>query len=92
VADATSADSRNQPFHRSLLRVPRDVLRVRAGDVAAPETLVKTHRGYRNRVMSGPMFRADTWTALECSPDDAVADLARRADCSFSTAWQVAQD
>ncbi len=40
----------------------------------------------------GPSFRADVWTALERAPDLSIADVARKASCSFATAWQVAQD
>jgi len=40
----------------------------------------------------GPSFRADVWTALEHAPDMSIADVARKASCSFATAWQVAQD
>ncbi len=37
-------------------------------------------------------FRADVWTVLERSPGLSVADVARRAACSFATAWQAVQD
>jgi len=40
----------------------------------------------------GPTWRADVWTALEEEPDVSVAEAARRAGCSFATAWQVVQD
>jgi len=40
----------------------------------------------------GPSFRADVWTALERAPDLSIADVARKASCSFATAWQAAQD
>ena len=40
----------------------------------------------------GPTFRADVWTVLEKMPGLSVAEVARRASCSFATAWQTAQD
>jgi hypothetical protein len=40
----------------------------------------------------GPTWRADVWTVLERDPAVAVAEVARRASCSFATAWQTAQD
>jgi hypothetical protein len=43
---------------------------------------VRRHAGYRNRVLMGPSFRADVWTALEQSPDLSIADIARKASCS----------
>lgn len=76
----------------SKLRVPNGTLRDRAADVLPPEVLVKRHAGYRNRVRMGPSFRADVWTVLEKSPSLSIADVARRAACSFATAWQTAQD
>jgi hypothetical protein len=79
-------------FVGSSLRVPAGTLRDRDADVLSPEVLVRRHAGYRNRVLMGPTWRADVWTALEEEPDVSVAEAARRAGCSFATAWQVVQD
>lgn len=59
--------------------------------VLTPEALVGRHAGYRNRVLMGPSWRADAWTVLEQAPDLSIAEVARRASCSFATAWQAAQ-
>lgn len=82
----------DERFTGSKLRVPKGTLRDRQDDVLSPEVLVRRHPGYRNRVPMGPSFRADVWTALERAPDMSVADIARKASCSFATAWQAAQD
>ncbi len=82
----------DERFVGSKLRVPSSSLRDRAADVLTPDVLVKRHAGYRNRVLMGPSFRADVWTVLEKSQGLSVADVARRAACSFATAWQTAQD
>jgi hypothetical protein len=82
----------DERFAGSKLRVPTGTLRDRHEDVLLPEALVRRHAGYRNRVLMGPSFRADVWTALEQAPDLSVADVARKASCSFATAWQAAQD
>jgi len=82
----------DERFAQSPLRVPAGILRDREADVLSPEALVRRHRGYRNRVLMGPTWRADVWTALEHEPAVAVAEAARRAGCSFATAWQVVQD
>jgi hypothetical protein len=79
-------------FAGSRLRVPGGTLRDRAEDVLSPEKLVQRHAGYRNRVLMGPTWRADVWTVLEKAPDLSIAEVARRAACSFATAWQAAQD
>jgi len=79
-------------FVGSKLRAPSGTLRDRATDVLAPDVLVRRHAGYRNRVLMGPSFRADVWTVLEKNPGLSVADVARRAACSFATAWQAVQD
>ncbi len=79
-------------FRRSALRVPAGTLRERASDVLSPAQLAQTHAGYRNRVLMGPTWRADVWTALEREPTLTVAEAARRAYCAFGTAWQVKQD
>jgi len=79
-------------FAGSPLRVPAGTLRDRHADVFSPEVLVRRHVGYRNRVLMGPTWRADVWTVLEEEPDVSVAEAARRAGCSFATAWQVVQD
>lgn len=82
----------DERFTGSKLRVPKGALRDRHEDVLPPELLVRRHAGYRNRVLMGPSFRADVWTALEHAPDLSIADIARIASCSFATAWQTAQD
>ncbi|MEN9580941.1 MAG: hypothetical protein RJA70_3950 [Pseudomonadota bacterium] len=82
----------DERFTGSKLRVPKGTLRDRHEDVLSPEVLVRRHAGYRNRVLMGPSFRADVWTALEHAPDLSISDIARKASCSFATAWQAAQD
>lgn len=79
-------------FVGSVLRVPAGTLRDRKADVLAADVLVRRHAGYRNRVLMGPTWRADIWTVLEAEPHGNVAETARRAACSFATAWQVVQD
>lgn len=79
-------------FVGSCLRVPDGTLRDRPADVMDPVALARRHAGYRNRVLLGPSWRADIWTALEREPDQTVADVARRVGCSFATAWLVARD
>ena len=76
----------------SPLRGPAGILRDRDADVLSPKVLVRRHAGYRNRVLIGPTWRADVWTVLGEEPDVSVAEAARRAGCSFATAWQVVQD
>lgn len=82
----------DERFTDTAIRVPAGTLRVRVSDVVPPELLVGRHPGYRNRVLMGPTWRADLWTVLEAEPELAVADVARRATCSFAAAWQVVQD
>jgi len=79
-------------FIGSKLKVPTGTLRDREDDVLSPEALARRHAGYRNRLLIGPSWRADVWTVLERSPDLSVAEVARRAACSFATAWQVVRD
>ena len=79
-------------FVGSALRVPAGTLRDRDADVLSPESLIRQHAGYCNRVRMGPTWRADVWTILERSPEMSVAEVARRAGCSFAAAWQVVQD
>jgi len=74
------------------LRVPAGTLREREADVLTPAELARHHAGYRNRVRLGPTWRADVWTELERAPHAPVANIAKRAGCSFATAWKVAQD
>jgi hypothetical protein len=82
----------DERFAGSSLRVPAGTLRDRDADVLSPEVLVHRHTGYRNRVFMGPTWRADVWTVLEQEPAVCAAEAARRAGCSFATAWQVVQD
>ena len=82
----------DERFVDSALRAPRGTLRDRPEDVLSPDVMVRRHSGYRNRVLMGPSFRADVWTVLEKAPGLSVADVARRASCSFATAWEAVQD
>lgn len=82
----------DERFAGSALRVPAGSLRDRDADVLSPELLVRRHAGYRNRVRMGPTWRADVWSVLERAPELSVAEVARRAGCSFATAWHVVQD
>jgi hypothetical protein len=82
----------DERFVGTKVRVPSGTLRDRPDDVLPPELLVTKHMGYRNRVIMGPSWRADVWTVLEKAPDVSIAEVARRASCSFATAWQAAQD
>ncbi len=79
-------------FSNSVLRVPAGTLRDRSQDVLSPKQLAHRHAGYRNRVRLGPTWRADVWTVLERTPHAPVAQVAKRAGCSFATAWQVVRD
>lgn len=82
----------DERFAGSSLRVPAGTLRDRKADVLKADALARQHPGYRNRVLMGPAWRADIWTALEQEPDLTIAAAARRVGCSFATAWQVVQD
>jgi hypothetical protein len=76
-------------FADTALRVPANVLRDRSADVLDPGPLARTHTPYRLRLLLGPSYRADMWAALERDPTLSAAELARQADGSFATAWQV---
>lgn len=82
----------DERYAGSKVRVPKGTLRDRVEDVLSPEKLVRRHAGYRNRVLMGPTWRADVWTVLETAQDLTISEVARRASCSFATAWQAAQD
>ena len=79
-------------FERTVLRVPKNVLRDRIADLLTPTELARRHRPYRHRVMMGPTYRADLWAALEADPGASAAELARRTYASFATAWSVKYD
>jgi len=82
----------DERFAGSVLRVPAGTLRDREADVLSPAELARRHAGYRNRVRLGPTWRADVWTVLEHAPHAPIAEVAKRAGCSFATAWQVVRD
>ena len=79
-------------FTGGALRVPAGTLRDRPADVLTPRELAQRHRAYRWRLVIGPTFRADAWAALEADVSLSAAELARRAHCSFATAWHVRRD
>ncbi len=79
-------------FQEGPLRVPANVLRDRAMDVAPIEEIQQHHRALHYRVLMGPGFRADMWAVLEKHPELTAYELARRTYGSFATAWQVKKD
>ena len=79
-------------FQAGPLRVPANLLRDRPADVLSPAELAKRHRGYHQRVLMGPSYRADMWSELLGNPALSTAELARRAYGSYATAWQVKRD
>jgi hypothetical protein len=79
-------------FKGTCLRVSAGVFRDRNSDVMQPTELSRIHRTYRYRVLIGPTYRADTWSALESDPSVSVSELARRTYGSFATAWQIKHD
>jgi len=79
-------------FKSTCLRVPTSVLRDRDSDVMQPAELSRFHRTYRFRVLMGPTYRADMWSALESDPSLSVSELARQTYGSFATAWQIKHD
>jgi hypothetical protein len=82
----------SEVFKDGPLRVPANVLRDRAIDVAPIEEIQKRHRALHFRVLIGPGFRADMWSMLERDPELTAYELARRTYGSFATAWQVKRD
>jgi hypothetical protein len=82
----------DQRFRNGPLRVPAGVLRDRPADILGPQALAKRHDTYRYRVLIGPTYRADMWALLDREPSLSASELARKADGSFSTAWQVKHD
>ena len=79
-------------FAGTALRVPAGTLRSRESDLQPVALVVARHAGLRNRVKMGPGCRADVWTLLEADPTLTPSTAARRAGCSFASAWQVVQD
>jgi hypothetical protein len=47
---------------------------------------------YRERVVQGPSYRADVWSALTADDSLSPAELARRTYASFATASDVRHD
>lgn len=82
----------DQRFNGTSLRVPGGTLRDRAADVLAPADLARINVSYRQRIVSGPSYRADTWAALERDPSLTPTELARATYASFATAWQAKRD
>ena len=66
----------DERFLGSKLRAPKGTLRDRHEKVLAPEVLCRRHAGYRNRVLMGPSFRADVWTAHEQAKGPSIAAIA----------------
>jgi len=88
----TKRHGEDKRFAGGPLRVPANVLRDRPADVLTPAELAKRHEAYRSRIIIGPSYRADMWSALERDSTLSAAELARRTYGSFATAWHVRRD
>lgn len=82
----------DERFAGTRLKVPAGVLRHREGDVLSPGALAKRHPAYRERIRTGPSYRADAWAVLEREPTLSAAELARRIYSSFAAAWEARRD
>jgi hypothetical protein len=79
-------------FSGTCLCVPSGVLRHRTADVLTATELAARHATYRQRIIAGPSYRADTWAVLSEDPSMSAAELARQTYASFATAWQTKKD
>ena len=82
----------DERFAGTCLRVPKGTLRHRPEDILSPDALAARHPSYYYRVLIGPIYRADMWAYLERNPEASVADVARSAYGSFTSAWAVKKD
>lgn len=82
----------DERFVGTRLKVPAGVLRHREHDVLSPAALAKRHPVYRERIRTGPSYRADAWAELEREPTLSAAALARRIYSSFAAAWEARRD
>ncbi|OGQ90401.1 MAG: hypothetical protein A2289_00295 [Deltaproteobacteria bacterium RIFOXYA12_FULL_58_15] len=79
-------------FQGGPLRVPRNAVEKRKGDILSPADLASRHVVYRWRLVIGSTYRADMWAQIEMDPKTPPAELARKTRGSFATAWQVKRD
>ncbi len=79
-------------FAGTRLIVPAGVLRHRNSDILPPSALAKLHPTYKERIRSGPSYRADAWAELQKEPTLSATELARRVYCSFAAAWAAQRD
>lgn len=82
----------DERFVGTSLCVAEGTLRHRPADVMTPYELSRRHLAYRQRIVSGPSYRADVWAALERNPSSTPTELARITYSSFATAWQAHRD
>jgi hypothetical protein len=79
-------------FSHTSLRVPAGVPRNRPRDILSETELARRHATYRERLRSGPSYRADMWALIMREPALCASELARETYGSFATAWQVKRD
>lgn len=85
-------DGEVERFEHTSLAVPRSLYKESTRDIMTTHEVAMIHRPYYWRIVMGPVYRADLWSACEKGVVRTAYSLASEAYCSISVARKVLID
>ena len=82
----------DERFKNTCIRIPRNYFSERPNQIFSGSIIAKNHFPYRYRLMMGPSYRADIWALIKRNPNLSAYALAKKAHCSYRTAYITKKD
>ena len=82
----------DERFKNTCIRLPKGYFPERLNQILPGSVVAKNHLTYRYRLMMGAGYRADVWAIIKRHPDISAYALAKKAHCSYRTAYITKKD
>ena len=82
----------DERFENTCIRLPKGYFSERSKQILPSSVVAKNHLTYRYRLMMGPSYRADVWAIIKRHPKISAYALAKKAYCSYRTAYVAKKD
>ena len=82
----------DERFKNTCIRLPKGYFSKRLNQILPSSVVAKTNLTYRYRLMMGASYRADIWTLIKRHPGISAYALAKKAHCSYRTAYITKKD
>ena len=82
----------DERFKNTCIRIPNGYFSKRPNQIFPSSIIAKNHLSYRYRLMMGSSYRADIWAIMKRNSGISAYALAKKAHCSYRTAYIVKKD